>query len=512
MAKRGAIMRAVKYREILRLWFAGFNDSEIAQSCGCSRATVQDYRGRAAAAELTAEILLKASDSELLGLLGKKKHRGHSKKALDLNWDWVATELRRPGVTLFLLWQEKVEESGYSYSSFCRQFRLWEKLHDISLRQVHNPGEKSFVDYSGLRIPYYDRVSGDLNYAEIFVGILGASNLTYVEASESQKIECWLGSHVRMFSYVGGVTGAIVPDNLKSGVTKACKYEPDINRTYLEFAEHYGTAILPARSRKPKDKAKVEKAVQDIQRSILAPLRDCTFCSVAEINLAIKPLLEAFNARPLREYKISRLELFNKIERQTLKALPALPFEYASWKQAKVNIDYHIEVGRHYYSVPYYLVRKSVEVRISEKLIEIFFDGKRVAFHQKSQIPYQHTTLFEHMPPEHQAVRSWSKDRFIAWSQGVGSETSEFVLMLFNKKAHPEQSFRSVLGLQRLAKQYGSVRLENSCKRANHFKLNTMRSVRTILETGKDKIALKTENPRQAPLWHVNLRGENTFH
>jgi len=223
-------------------------------------------------------------------------------------------------------------------------------------------------------------------------------------------------------------------------------------------------------------------------------------------------LLEAFNARPLREYKISRLELFNKIERQTLKALPSLPFEYASWKQAKVNIDYHIEVGRHYYSVPYYLVRKCVEVRITEKLIEIFFDGKRVAFHQKSQIPYQHTTLFEHMPPEHQAVRSWSKDRFVAWSQGVGTETSEFVLMLFNKKAHPEQSFRSVLGLQRLAKQYGSVRLESACKRANYFKLNTMRSVRTILETGKDKIALKTENPRQAPLWHVNLRGENTFH
>ena len=518
MGKRGALMSAVKYREIIRLWFGGYSTSEIAQACGCARSTAQDYTGRASVSGLVPERLSELSDSELLVLIGKKPHRGvRSKKGPEVDWAWVSTELSRRGVTLALLWEEKSRglEDVYSYSTFCRRYREWERQHKVAFRQVHRPGEKSFVDFSGLKLPYVDVETGLLHEAEVFVGTLGASNLTYVEASESQALVHWLGAHVRMFQYFGGVTEAIVPDNLKSGVTKAFWYEPELNQSYVEFAQHYGTAILPARSRKPKDKSKVEKAVQDIQHWILAPLRDRVFKNVAEINEAIRPLLEAFNARLQREYNLSRRELFERIEKSSLRALPALPFQFATWKHARVNIDYHLEVEKHYYSVPYYLVRKDVEVRITEKLIEIFFEGKRVASHMRSRIPYQHTTLFEHMPPEHQAVRSWTKERFIAWGKGVGPQTSSFVETLFAKKSHPEQAFRAILGLQRLATKYGSARLENACKRGNHYNLSTMRSIRSILETARDKVPLDTEQgatSAENPLVHGNLRGSTTFH
>ena len=516
MGKRGAVMSGVKFREVLRLWRGGFNASEISRSCGCARSSVQDYVGRATVAGVTVEQLEALSDSELLALMGKKPYRAHRTGGPEIDWTWIGNELARRGVTLALLWEERVKEQdgAYSYSSFCRRYRKWAAKHAVTLRQVHRPGEKSFVDFSGLTVFYRDPSTCEIHEAEIFVGALGASNLTYVEAALSQQREQWIGAHVRMFEYFGGVTEALVPDNLKSGVTQACRYEPEINRVYLEFSEHYGVAILPARANKPKDKAKVEKAVQDIQHWILAPLRDKTFHSVGEINAAIAPLLEAFNTRRLRAHGISRRELFERSERDSLKPLPRLPFQFATWKQARVNIDYHVEFERHYYSVPFYFVRKDVEIRVTEKLLEVFFDGKRVAFHARSREPYKHTTLFEHMPPEHQAVRSWSKDKFTAWSQGIGSETATFVAVLFAKKPHVEQAFRSVLGLQRLAKKYGSARLENACKRGNYFKLTTMRNIRSILESAKDKVEIenKQDTEKSEPLFHGNLRGSTNFH
>ena len=514
MGTRGAAMSGVRFREILKLTWSGYSGTEVSRACGCARSTVQDYVERASSGGVTAESITELSDSELRRILGKKAHREHRAGGPEIDWSWVSQELLRPGVTLSLLWEEKIrgEENGCSYSAFCRRYRKWGIKHEVTLRQFHRPGEKSFVDFSGLKLEYCDTETGEVCEAEIYVGSLGASNLTYVEATVSQELAPWIGAHIRMFHYYGGVTEALVPDNLKSGVTIACRYEPEVNRAYLEFAEHYGTAVLPARANKPKDKAKVEKAVQDIQRWILAPLRDRKFHSIAEINEAIVPLLNAFNGRNMKEYGVSRRELFERSERSSLKPLPPLPFQFAQWKHARVNIDYHIEVERHYYSVPYYLVRGDVEIRITEKLVEIFFDGKRVAFHLRSRIPYQHTTLFEHMPPEHQAVRSWSKERFIAWSKGIGSETELFVATLFAKKAHPEQAFRAVLGLQRLAKKYTSARLETACKRGNLFKLHTMRSIRSILESGKDKAALEGEQENPHPLLHNNLRGSTTFH
>jgi transposase len=329
---------------------------------------------RALSAGVTPEHLETLSDSELLALMGKKPHREHRSGGPEIEWESINHELSRPGVTLLLLWEERIkdQENSCSYSAFCRRYQKWAAKHEVTLRQVHRAGEKCFVDFSGLKLLYCDITTGELHEAEIFVGTLGASNLTYVEATFSQQQAEWLGAHIRMFEYFGGITEAVVPDNLKSGVTTACRYEPEINRAYLEFSEHYGTAILPARSNKPKDKAKVEKAVQDIQRRILAPLRDSVFHSVSEINTAIAPLLKAFNTRPLREYGISRRELFEKSERETLKPLPRLPFQFASWKQARINLDYHIEFERHYYSVPYYFVRKDIEIRVTEKLIEVW--------------------------------------------------------------------------------------------------------------------------------------------
>ena len=513
MGQRGATMSGVRFREILRLTWSGFSAGEVGLACGCARSTVQDYVERAQRAELTAERVAELADSELRSILGKKPHRENRPGGPELDWGWVGRELARPGVTMALLWEERIrgEANACSYSAFCRRYKKWGVKHEVTLRQVHCPGEKSFVDFSGMTLCYGNPLTGETHKAEIFVGVLGASNLTYVEATLSQELVHWIGAHVRMFSFFGGVSAALVPDNLKSGVTKACRYEPEINRAYLEFAEHYDIAVLAARANKPKDKAKVEKAVQDIQHWVLAPLRDRVFENIAEINAAIIPLLEGFNARNMREYGISRRELFERSERAALRALPALPFQFARWKYARVNIDYHIEFERHYYSVPYYFVRKDVEIRITEKLIEVFFDGKRVAFHSRTHVPYGFTTLFEHMPAEHQAVRSWSKDRFIAWSKSVGSQTEIFVEMLFAKKAHDEQTFRSVLGLQRLAKKYTSLRLENACKRGNHFKLNTMRSIRSILESSKDKVVLSDE-PEIEPLLHGNLRGSTNFH
>lgn len=514
-------MSAVKFREILRLTWRGIKVQQVSDACGCARSTVQDYIGKALVSGLTSEQAEAMSDSELLERLGKKIHREEG-KIIAIDWKLVGAELIRPGMTLQLLWKERFssiedKKECVSYSVFCRRYRKWcEKNHQIpsTLRQIHYPGEKSFVDFSGLKLTFCNIKTGEIFEAEIFVGCLGASNLTYVEAASSQRLECWLGAHVRMFTYFGGVTKVVVPDNLKSGVTKACRYEPSINRAYVEFAEHYDTAVIPARANKPKDKAKVEKAVQDIQHWILAPLRDVEFHSVGEINAAIMPLLKGFNEeRILREYGISRRALFEQNEEKLLQPLPRLPFEFAIWKTAKVNIDYHIEYERHYYSVPYYLVRKEVEIRVTEKLVNVFFEHACVTFHVRSREQYKHTTLFEHMPPEHQAVRSWSKDKFISWSKSVGSETALFVETLFAHKPHPEQAFRAILGLQRLASKYTAVRLESACKRANCFNLKTMGNIRSILETSKDKIELTKEDKTPLPqLHHANLRGSTNFH
>ena len=378
------------------------------------------------------------------------------------------------------------------------------------MRQTHCAGEKLFVDYSGLTVRYQDK--GEEKQAQLFVGAHGASSFTFAEATANQKIESWLGSHVRAFEFFGGVPAVVVPDNLKSGVKDAWWYEPELNRSYQELAEYYGFAVLPARPETPRDKAKVEKAVQEIERWVIAPLRHQIFYSLAEVNAAIRPLLLQLNQKQMRDYGASRLELFERLDKAALQPLPARRYEIGRWKVGRVNIDYHVEFEKHWYSVPYYHVRQEIWLKASEKLIEVFQNNRRIAFHPRSNTPYQHTTLVEHMPPEHAAVKSWTKDKFVGWSKGIGVDTHAFVLQLFSSKAHPEQAFRAVLGLQRLSEKYTAPRLEAACRRANHLKLSTVRNIRSILESRTDSIALSPATEETVVQEHANLRGERMFH
>lgn len=512
-SKQGRKSGVRNVREILRLLAAGLNQTQIAQSCNVSRAMVQDYQRRAKAVGLEYEAVRELSDEELFFRLGKRGGR-KERKPCELAFDEIAREYQKKGVTLQLLWREYVIGQGkdLSYQEFCRRFRSWSMSTNYVMRQGYVPGEKLLVDYAGLKIAYFDAETLERRMAEIFVGTLGASSYTYCEATADQKLYSWLGSHSRAFEFFGGVPSVIVPDNLKSGVKDAWWYEPEINRSYQDFAEYHGIAILPTRVRMPRDKGKVEKAVQEVERWVLAPLRNRTFYSIAEINQALRELLAALNAKRMREYGASRQELFERIDRAALKPLPAQRYEFAEWKRARVNIDYHLEFGKHYYSVPYQYVRQEVWVKATERCIEIFQNNRRIALHARSRREFCFTTLTEHMPPEHAEVKSWNVEKFSAWGKSVGASTAAFVQLLLTKKAHVEQGFRAVLGLQRMCQKYTPERIEATCKRALHFKLHDLRSIRSILEKGLDELELSKPAPERVLQNHTNLRGEQMFH
>lgn len=343
-----------KVREILRLNEEGFSRTAIAQACAVTRQTVRDYVRKAGVAGISYAKLCGLTEPEVQAWFGKKK-AGRRVLHKELDYETMRRELSRKGVTLQILWEEylRKEPAGYSYSQYCQLYRVWDKSKNLSMRQAYKGGEKGFVDYAGHTIEIVDRNSGEVTLAHIFVMVLGASNYTYAEATLGQDLVHWIGSHVRAFQYFGGVPAIMVPDNLASGVTTPCRYEPGINRTYQELAEHYGLAVIPARVKHPRDKAKVEEAVQNVERRVLAALRNETFHSISELNQAIKPLLQALNEREMQAYGVSRRALFEEVDKSALKPLPPRPFQLSSWKEARVNIDYHIEVKRHYYSVPY---------------------------------------------------------------------------------------------------------------------------------------------------------------
>jgi transposase len=377
------------------------------------------------------------------------------------------------------------------------------------MRQEHRAGEKAFVDYAGKKPHLVDPATGALIAVELFVGVLGASNYTYAEATRTQQLPDWLGSHGRMFRYFGGVTTALVCDQLKSGVTVPCRYEPGLQRTYEEFAQHMGTTILPARPRAARDKAKVEVAVQVAERWILARLRHESFGTVGALNARIWELLEDLNPRRMRRYEASRRELFARLDRPALRPLPATPFVYGEWKQATVNVDYHVEVDHHYYSVPYTLVqlRQPVDVRVSALTVEIYHRGQRVAAHLRSPARGQHTTDPAHMPKAHLAHREWSPSRLIAWARTVGPQTAALVEAILASRPHPEQGYRSCLGILRLAKRDGPTRVEAACARALAVGARSYRHVEAILKHGLDRVPLPGADPTPRPLVHDQLRG-----
>lgn len=502
-----------KFREILRLHELGYSQCAIAQSCVVARSTVQDYIRRATAKNLSYEQLNQLSDSEAQELLGKGKRKANRpREAID--FAQVELEQQRKGVTLALLWQEGLEQKQWqcSYGTFCRWYSQWRAKQQLTMRQVYKGGEKLFVDYCGLSVPVVNRETGEVTMAQIFVACLGASNYTYAEATPSQQLVHWIGAHQRALSFFGGVPRCIVPDNLKSGVTDPCRYEPGVNRTYQEFASHYGVAILPARPNKPRDKAKVEKAVQEVERQVLAPLRHEQFSSFTALNAAISQGLERLNQRVMHGYGLSRQALFAQVDQPALAALPAQAFVFGQWKTAKVNFDYHIEFERHYYSVPYWFVAHTVQLKVSEQLVEIFYEQQRIACHERSAAAHRHSTVADHMPPNHWAYKHQSKERFVAWAAQVGPQTQAQVEAIFAAKEHEEQAFRAIRGIQRLAQQYGLLRLETACHRANVFCMVGLRRLRSILETQLDKAPLPSPDPVLTPSEHVNLRGSQYYY
>ncbi len=463
--KRELSMR--KIMEILRLGMTrSLSDREIARSLCVSHATVAKYITLAEKAGLTYDKAQDMDDSVLLSFLEKNKVPLQKKSYPEPDWTYIYAELRKKGVTLELLWQEykNVYPDGYQHTQFSEYYRRWKERLSPTMRQVHKAGEKMFVDYAGHTVPIYDRLTGAIREAQIFVAVLGASNYTYSEATYDQSLPNWIASHVRTFEYFGGVAGAVIPDNLKSGVSKASRYEPDINPTYHDMAVHYCTVIMPARAGKPKDKAKVEVGVQIVERWILASLRNRKFFSLSELNEAIRELLVKLNEKPFKKLAGCRKEWFERIEKPALIKLPEAPYVFAEWKKATVNIDYHIDVNGHYYSVPYPLVHEKMDVRYTAYTVEIFFRGNRVASHIRDDTRGRHSTINEHMPKSHREYLEWSPSRIISWAKTIGISVAEVVETILNTRGYPEQGYRSCLGILRLAKRYSPERLEAAWK------------------------------------------------
>ena len=422
-------------------------------------------------------------------------------------------QLGRSGVTLELLWQEYRERhpDGYQYSAFCLHYRAFAQRLPVTLRQSHAPGERLFVDYGGQTVPVIDAITGEEHRAQIFVAVLGASNYTFVEATWSQGLADWLGSHARCLEFLGGVPELLVPDNLKSAVKSPSRYEPDLNPSYAELAAHYGVTVLPARVRKPRDKAKVEAGVLLAQRWILARLRRQRFFGLDELNRAIRPLLAELNRRPFKRLPGSRQSAFETVDRPALKPLPPTRYEFAEWKRATVGIDYHVELERHYYSVPYRYARQPVDVRFTAATVEIFHHGERLASHPRSRLPGRHTTAAAHLAPAHQAVAGWNAPRFLDWAARIGPHTQTAIERVLQARSHPQQGYRTALGILRLAKAYGNGRLEAACQRAARLRAISYRSLASILKHGLDR---QTATPAQAslPLHHANVRGPAYYH
>ena len=500
-----------KIKEVLRLKYEqSLSDSKIAQSLSIARSTVFEYINRAKSCGMSWPLPEGMDEERLEQLLFYASKDSSCGPRIEPDWGTVYQELKHRQVTRALLWLEYKERNpqGYQYSQFCELYRIWAKKLTVVMRQDHKAGEKVFVDYCGDTVAVTDPDSGEVKQAQVFVAVLGASDYTYAEASFSQGLYDWISSHVHAFEYFGGVPAVIVPDNLRSGVTHASRYEPDINPTYQEMANHYHTAVIPARVRKPKDKAKVEAGVQLVQRWILSRLRHETFFSLSELNSRIKELLVWLNNRPFQKLEGSRQSMFTTIDKPALKPLPQQPYEYAEWKKARVNIDYHIEVDRHYYSVPYQLVSNQVDVRITRGTIECFYKGNRVASHMRSDEHGRHTTMTEHMPKAHQAYVEWTPQRLISWAAKSGGHVSALVEKILGQRPHPEQGFRCALGIMRLGKHYGEDRLDAACKRALGIGAHSYKSIESILRRGLDRIELQNQDiPACKPVEHTNIRG-----
>ena len=504
-----------KIKEVMRLRFEHkLSHRAIAKSCVIGIATVRRYLSRAKAAGLSWPLSEDMDEGKLEGLLYPLTPPSGTVERGQPDWSEVHRELRKKGVTLQLLWQEYRElyPGGYGYSRYCELYRAFAKTLDVTMRFEHKAGETLYVDYAGQTMEVVDPQTGEVSEVQIFVASQGASNYTFAEATWSQKLEDWIGSHTRAVDFFGGVNALVVPDNTKAAVTSPHRYEPDVNRTYTDWAQHYGCAVLPARSLKPRDKAKVEAAVRGVEHWLLAPLRNRTFFSLGELNQALRGQLKAYNSRPFQKMDGSRRSMFEALDRPALKALPCQRYELARWKQAKVNIDYHVAVDKHCYSVPYALVHKQVEVRSTQSTVELFFKGKRVASHRRSAHGGRFTTDKEHMPKNHREYAEWTPDRMMRWASKTGEHTERLVEKILQSRPHPQQGFRACLGILRLQKPYSADRLEAACKRALAINSLSYKSIESILKHGLDKKPLPQKQPELPAIEHDHVRGPEYFH
>jgi transposase len=504
-----------KLKEVLRLTYSShLSRRQVARSLSLSKTTVNKYLELAQDAGLSWPLPEAMDDTTLARALFPSTLSSWAQQFTQPDFPAIHQELKRKGVTLQLLWEEYAAlnpETAYQYSWFCELYKEWRQHLRVSMRQTHRAGEKLFVDYAGQTVAVVDPATGEAHDAQVFVAVLGASNYTFVEATWTQSLPDWISSHVRAFDFFGGVPELIIPDNLKSGVTRACRYEPDLNPTYAEMAAHYQVAVMPARPRKPKDKSKVEVGVQVVERWILARLRHQTFFSLAELNKAIRSLRDDLNARPFKRLPGTRRSQFESLDRPTLRPLPAQHFEYAEWKKVRVNIDYHVDVDGHYYSVPHSLVRREIEVRLTASTVEVFHRGNRVASHLRCRLRGSHTTEASHMPKAHRAHLEWTPGRFLTWAAEIGPSTRDLVRHLLFRKPHPEQGYRSCLGLLSLSRRYGAERLEKASERALLLGSPTRRSVDSILKQGVDRLpVVEEEAVRELPA-HENVRGPGYY-
>ena len=501
-----------KIRDVLRLRADDLSKRKIAASLSIGVTTAGDVIRRVRRAGLSWPLPGDLSDEALERLVYPPPVRAKDRRPQP-EWAAVHRELRRPGVTLQLTWEEyrEAHPDGYGYSRYCDLYRSWEQRLSPTMRQLHVAGERTFVDYGGTTLEVVEGTTGEVRECQLYVAVLGASSYTYAEATFSQRLVDWIGSHVRAFAFFGGVTAQTVSDNLRSGVSKACFYEPAVNRTYAEMAAHYGTAIVPARPGKPRDKAKVEVAVQVATRWIVAKLRNRRFFSLSELNAAIRELTTQLNARVTRHLGTSRRALFDEVERPALKPLPVEPYVYAEWKQCKVALDYHVEVAHHYYSVPHTLLRETVWVRVAAQTVEVFHRGNRVAVHLRASSDRRHTTIREHMPSSHRRYADWTPERIRRQAGEIGRNTAALVEIIMRERPHPEQDFRASVGIIRLAKSYGRERLEAACGRALEIGARSYTSVNSILKSNLDakRPAVATDGPS---IVHSNIRGPGYFH
>ncbi|MDE2973484.1 MAG: IS21 family transposase [Gemmatimonadota bacterium] len=502
-----------RIREVLRLKHElRRSHREIARSLGIANSTVSDYARRASAAGLSWPLPEGLDDAALEAALFPPSPPSRVRRP-EPDWDRVHRELQRhKGVTLELLWLEyrEAHPDGYQYSWFCGRYREWRGTLDTAMRQVYRAGEKAFVDYAGPTFEVVDPKTGEVHDAMVFVGVLGASNHTFVDVTRSRSLPDWTMSHVRMFEHWGGVPELVIPDNEKAAVHRASRYEPELNPTYRELARHYGTTVLPARPGAPRDKAKAEAAVQNVERRIMAPLRDRKFFSLGELREAVAPLLDELNERPFKKIEGSRRSWFEDLDRPALSPLPAERYEYAEWRKARVNIDYHIQVAHALYSVPHQLGRREVDVRITAHTIEIFHRHRRVAAHLRIHARGAFSTEWSHMPAAHREHAGWTPSKLIAWGGRNGPHTAAFVEQLLARRPHPEQGYRSCLGLKDLLRNYGGERLEAACSRALRIGALTYRSVKSILATGLDR-AGDEQHELSLPGRHDNIRGPGYY-